>query len=303
MGKEEKVPDLSSVEGSIVVGVDGSRSARQALHWTALWASRTKTPVTLLAALGDPPTNGDGVNLAEEPDSGFQQQVRAMVEAQIDYVREEIKDVEVNYLDVWGEAARVLIEASRYALVLVLGTRGLGGWTGLMLGGVSDKVISHARGPVVVVPPHWKPARRGEPVMLGVDDPTHSGPAVAFAIRAARSLGTPLHVVHAWEVQKGWSALATTFGASHVRAAREQAQLRLDDVCAMVGQAAPEIQVVAQLMEGNPAAVLSQASEAARLLVMGTRGRGGWQGLVLGSRSRELAQSSACPVAIIRERS
>lgn len=297
------MPDLSSVAGSIVVGVDGSRSARHALHWTARWAAYTSTPVTLLAALGEPPTNGEGVNLAEEPDSGFRQQVRAMVEAEVDYVREEIKGVEVTYLDVWGEAAKVLIEASRHALVLVLGTRGLGGWTGLMLGGVSDKVIGHARGPVVVVPPHWKPARRGEPVMLGVDDPSHSGPAVAFAIQAARSLGTPLHVVHAWEVQKGWSTLATTFGASHVRAAREQAQRRLDDVCGMVGQAAPEVQVVARLVEGNPAVVLSQASETARLLVMGTRGRGGWQGLVLGSRSRELAQSSACPVAIIRERS
>lgn len=295
--------DLRSVAGSIVVGVDGSRSARHALHWTARWAALTSTPVTLLAALGEPPTSSEGANLAEEPDSGFREQVRAMVEAEVDYVREEIKGVEVTYLDVWGEAAKVLIEASRHAIVLVLGTRGLGGWTGLMLGGVSDKVIGHARGPVVVVPPHWKPVRRGEPVMLGVDDPVTSGPSVAFAIQAARALGTALHVVHAWEVQKGWSSLATTFGASHVRTAREQAQRRLDDVCAMIAQAAPEQEVVARLVEGRPAVVLAQASETARLLVMGTRGRGGWQGLVLGSRSRELAQSSACPVAIIRERS
>lgn len=297
------MPDLRSVAGTIVVGVDGSRTARHALHWTARWAAHTNTRVTLLAALGDPPTNGEGDNLADEPDSEFRQEVRAMVEAEVEYVREEVKGVEIAYLDVWGEAAKVLIEASRHALVLVLGTRGLGGWTGLLLGGVSDKVIGHARGPVVVVPPHWKPARRDEPVMLGVDDPGSAGPSVAFAIMATRALGTTLHAVHAWEVQKGWSALATTFGAGHVRSAAEQAQRRLDSVCAMVGQAAPEVQVVPRLIEGNPAVVLAEASETARMMVVGTRGRGGLQGLVLGSCSRRLAQTSACPVAIIRERS
>lgn len=294
--------DLSSVAGSIVVGVDGSRSARHALHWTARWATFTNTPVTLIAALGEPPTDSEGARLPDDPEAGFRQEVRAMVQAEVDYVRHEIKGVEVDYLDVWGEADRVLIEASRHALVVVMGSRGLGGWTGLMLGGVSDKVVSNARGPVVVVPPHWKPTRRGEPVTLAAEDPVSAVHSVEFAAQAARALGTPLHVVHAWQVKKRWSKLATTIGAGHVRSAQEQAQRRLDLVTRMVAAHDPELTVVARLVEGDPVVVLAEASETARLLVMGTRGRGGWQGLVLGSRSRELVQATACPVAVVRER-
>lgn len=294
--------DLSSVAGTIVVGVDGSRSARHALHWTGRWAAFTNTPVTVVAALGKPPV-GLEVDGGSGPVSKFREQVRIMVEGEIQRLRAEVPTVDVSYRDEWGDAAQVLIEATRHALGVVLGTRGLGGWAGLLLGTVSDKVISHAKGPVVVVPPHWKPVRRGEPVTLGVDDPATCGPAVSFAVRAAQALGTSLHVIHAWEVQKGWSHLATTFGAAHVRSVREAAEIRLETVCQMLAAQAPDLPVVEQLVEGDPAVVLSEASQGSRLLVMGTRGRGGWQGLLLGSRSRELAQSSACPVAIIRERS
>ncbi len=302
MAQEETVSDLRSVAGRIVVGVDGSRSARHALHWTARWAAFTNMPVTLVAALGKRPTEAEAER-GEAPDPQFQDQVRSMIEGEVAYVRDEIRGVDLTYLDVWGEAADVLIEASHHALVLVLGTRGLGGWTGMVLGGVSDKVISDAKGPVVVVPPRWKPVRRGEPVTLAADDPASAGPAVAFAIQAAQAIGTELHVVHAWEVQKRWSQLATTFGAGRVRSTKDHAAQRLEAVCKMVSEQAPDLHVEPRLVEGSPVAVLSQASETARLMVMGSRGRGSLLGLVFGSRGRELVQDSACPVAIIRDRS
>ncbi|MBK8434946.1 MAG: universal stress protein [Austwickia sp.] len=295
--------EVQSLAGTVVVGVDGSRSARQALQWAALWAAAAQLPVTAVAALGNRP---EVPSADPGPSADFGDEVRRMVEREIAAVMQTSPGVRLEYRGVWGEADTALIEASRYAEMLVVGTRGLGGWRGVLLGGVSDKVTSGARGTVVVVPPHGKLAVCGdEPVTLAVADPATAGPSLTFAVAAARTFSVPLQLVHAWQVDRRSAVLGTSWGARRVRAARLRAQHRLDEVARMARELAGSAQgptMSSRLVEATAAHALVQASEESCLVVTGTRGRAGWSGLLLGSRSRELAQEAACPVAIVRER-
>lgn len=140
----------------IVVGVDGSKGARMALGWAASEAHLRGATLDVVFAWGD-----IGVRLARE--GGWAKAVTTDMEKQAadDLVREELAAVlgdapqdEVHVITCAGEASEALIGASEEADLLVVGSRGTGGFQGLLLGSVSQKCIQHARCPVVVIPAH-----------------------------------------------------------------------------------------------------------------------------------------------------
>jgi nucleotide-binding universal stress UspA family protein len=197
-----------------------------------------------------------------------------------------------------GDPIGVLAEEARQAQLLVLGTRGLGGLSGLLAGSVAVALAAKAPAPVVVVRGE-QPAASG-PVVVGVDDSANSDAAIGFAFEAAAMRGAPLVAVHAWlehvtdaeaAEMVDWAALMAyqqTVVANRIAAWTEKY---------------PDVPVSAVVDHDAPARTLVEQSTGAQLLVVGSRGRANLTGLLLGSVSHAVVQRAHCPVAVVRPES
>ncbi len=137
----------------IVVGVDGSKTAELAVRWAAAEARRRGAGLELVAAW-EVPTSNYGFGLApitEDVVKGLMQAAEENLGAAIDVVRAEAGDVDVTTRVVEGQPAWALLDVSEDADLLVVGSRGLGGFRELLLGSVSQQCAHHARCPVVIV--------------------------------------------------------------------------------------------------------------------------------------------------------
>ena len=145
---------MEDVELRVVVGVDGSDSARLAVEWAAREARALQAPLEVLHAWTvPPPVYGDGPRVAERP---FFRDAEATLDGTIDWLRASGKELpELRPQLVAGNTVDALLDAGEHAALLVVGSRGRGGFAGLLLGSVSQAVLHHARCPVAIVPhPH-----------------------------------------------------------------------------------------------------------------------------------------------------
>ena len=294
---------MQDLTGSVVIGFDGSASAGAAVDWAAKEAYRRGAPLVVVYA-----TDVTGVLVGPENVSSWlashaEAVSRETVEAGVARARKTT--TEVTGISEVGGAARTLTHASESASLLVVGTRGHGHVAGGLLGSVAFAVTSHSSCPVVVV--------RGEsgrelgsdwPIMVAVDGSVTSDAAVEFAAGIAASSGAALHLVSVWQLHaaEAWSAsywAETDPGLSPVQAARAGAEELLESRRLMLERNHPQTPVQTFAVEGFTSHALTEASAAAGLLVMGSRGRGGLAGLVLGSCSRAMLHSSQCPVAVV----
>ncbi|GIF18825.1 nucleotide-binding universal stress UspA family protein [Actinoplanes tereljensis] len=196
-----------------------------------------------------------------------------------------------------GAPAPVLLGESRNAVLLVIGDRGLGGFGSLMLGSVALHTTAHAACPVLVVRGQ---ERATGPVVVGIDGSPGSELAVSFAVEEAARRKTGLTAVHAWDSfdargQKDALPLVYEPGALE----GEEHRL-LSEALAGWGQQYPEVAILQELVRGRPAAILIERSQNAQLLVIGSRGRGGFTGLMLGSVTQTVLHHAGCPVAVVR---
>ena len=281
----------------IVVGYDGSTHADEALAWAARAARRRHAPLRIVHVAR---TFLDGYVIADRP-SDLTAQVGGQVLADgIERLRAIDPDLEVTtQLEPQDSVAAVLTEASRNAGLLVVGSRGRGGFAGLLLGSVSVTVASHAHCPVVVV--RTNPATAGEPgrpVVVGVDGSPASVSAVDYAFDQASRWGLPLVAVHAWE-------LASLFGPVPPWMPEEVEEMRMAEKALLSESLAghmeryPDVNVTAMVHRGGPAHVILTAADDAELLVVGSRGLGGFRGLLLGSVSQAVLHHATCPVAVV----
>ncbi|MDG4759228.1 universal stress protein [Micromonospora sp. WMMD710] len=283
-------------DADILVGYDGSTDASTALNWALEEARHSGQPVRLayvfewLTVAG---WVGPGVAPGVWPDDTARRQVE-------DLVRKAAGDAAAANpgLTVTGEVydgppALVLQERSAEAGMLVLGSRGHGGFGGLLAGSTAVAVAAHAHCPVVVVRDGAVAATTDAPpgpVAVGVDGSEPSLVALGFAAERAAQRQVPLRVLHAWT--PGPNAEA---GVPDERASVEEA-------LEPWRRTFSELSISVDLVAGSPAAMLIEASRDARLVVVGTRGRGGLAGMLLGSVSQQLIQHAHCPVAVVRER-
>jgi nucleotide-binding universal stress UspA family protein len=290
----------------IVVGVDGSADGRAAVALAAREASRRHLPLRLVHGLVRPAPAiwfdyPAPLTDVEEP----QRQAEAMLAETAGEVRARYPGLEVSTAVGAGSAAGVLVEESQRASLVVVGTRGLGGFAGLLIGSVSTQVTAHAQSPVIVVrPPGADPdADTGAPVVVGVDGSTESTSALEFAFDTASTRGVPLVVVFVWQALPD-SNLGPINRWHYDRAeAESQARRMLAELLAGWQDKYPDVVVDRQAVYGfNPAETLIDASAEAALLVVGSRGRGGFAGLLLGSVSRALVHHSRCSVAVVHTR-
>lgn len=280
------------VNNPVVVGYDGSAGAAAALRWALDEAARLAAPLRLVYAVERPlrpapvpPMPGD-VDPATE-----HRHARSLLDRAVGEVSGAVPPVEVSGAVLDGPAVTVLCEQSRDARLVVVGSRGLGGFTGLFVGSVSLAVAAHADSPVVVV--RGGPVTAPGPVAVGVDESAREG-LVGFAMEEAAARGVGLLAVRAWTPPSApWPREA---------AEREDAERhRLSAALHAWSEKYPTVPVTTRLIDGDARHALAAVSGEVQLIVVGSRGRGGFEGLVLGSVSQFLLHHARCPVAVVRE--
>jgi nucleotide-binding universal stress UspA family protein len=202
--------------------------------------------------------------------------------------------------------AAALIAESRDADLVVVGHRGLGGFAGLLVGSVGVQTAAHASGPVVVVRDRGgdrdQPRETADHVVVGVDGSPRSSLAIDFAFSHAARRGLGVVAVHAYP-PSGLAASSDPRLVAYADDVRHDAQQRrLDEILSGYRNKYPDTPATAKMLPGTPAAVLIQESADTALTVVGSRGRGGFTGLLLGSTSQSLLHHATGPLAIVRAR-
>jgi nucleotide-binding universal stress UspA family protein len=279
----------------IVVGVDGSEQSRTAIDLGVREARLRGRPLRLVHAFVWPTMDVYiGPSPEGPPDGGLAAEADRLLADALAYAGD--REVAVTGEVVIGAPVPVLLDEAQRAELVVLGDRGLGGFTGLLVGSVAVQVAAHAPGPVLVA--RGTPREDG-PVVVGVD-PDAGDPAVEFAFAEAATRGAELVAVHAWSgrlAPDDETELPLIYDADDVQG--EQAR-RVEASIAPVRQQHPDVVVRPLVRPGRAARTLIEASESAQLVVVGARGRGGFAGLLLGSVSQAMLHHSRCPVAVVR---
>ncbi|MEV7808037.1 universal stress protein [Microbispora sp. NPDC088329] len=281
------------MSGPIIVGTDGSPAATAAVRWAADDAARRGCPLRFVSvvdhwAYGIPkfPTSGG------DPLTAHAERALSAAEA---VARERQPDVRISTEIIEGIPSRILRDKAKEAAEIVLGSRGLGGFAGIVVGSVSTHVAGHAPCPVVVVRPGWSGGR--QEIAVGVDDSPECEPALAYAFEQARAHGGGLRAVHAW--QSPVHPLAPEI-AYDVEEMREAGQRVTREKPAELRRRYPEVPVREEIVYGHPVDALVRASRGAGLLVVGSHGRGVLGSAMLGSVSRGVLHHAECPVAVVR---
>ena len=289
--------DEQRVGRSVLVGVDGSESSLQAVRWAAREASRRRAPLRLVAAVGwvdVPHQYGDsrtGPDLREVMLRQRGVHLTEAAQAAMDAVPGQEPEQEV----LEGFPIPRLVDESRAAQLVVIGDRGLGGVAGLLVGSVAFALAAQGGCPVVVV--RGRADATGGPVVVGIDGSPVSEAALAFAYEAAALRSAPLLAVHAW---RELFIDPVTLASLDWDAVEQEAQAELAERLAGWREKYPDVDVQRLVVRDRPARVLVEQSAQAQLVVVGSRGRGGAAGLVLGSVSHAVLHRADCPVVIVR---
>lgn len=290
------------VEG-VVVGFDGSPAAAVALDWGAEAAQAHGVPLTILTARPDAEADiialpdGAGAEIVE-PD------IAEMLAEAADHVRTSHPDLPVATLVQPESPVDGLLQASATAQMIVIGSRGLGGFEGLLVGSTAMNITPYAQCPVVVqyVPDEATTAARSaarhpNEVVVGFDGSHFSEDALVFALRHAAAAGLGVAVVF---VSKGSKEAEPVQIVTDDPDLSESLQEDLADAM-HIAKAHPDVPVTYFHGVGRPAGVLIHEASGSPLAVIGARGRGGFTQLLLGSVGLQMLLHAECPVAIVRD--
>lgn len=277
----------------IVVGVDGSSNAEVALRWALGEADLHGAELVAVMAwdyLNQRHADGsDRFDPSYGPDQA-REALHAAVRA-VEPPRPLVERVVLNL------PAQALIDVGADSDLLVTGARGLGGFKGLLLGSVSERVLEEAPCPVAVLREHDTWSADGA-VVVGTDGSAGATKALQWAAGEARARGASLHIVHALQLPPAPPLSAAPLaGAQAVDLL--QGAARGVVAAAQQDSAAAGLRVETHVLSsGAVQALLSFADEAA-LIVVGSRGAGRFQRAILGSTSRQLAHHAGCPIVVV----
>ena len=287
---------MSQVSGTIVVGVDGSESSIPALDWAADQAVLEHRALTLVHGLGNPPAGWNDVVIAL-PDQAYGA-IRADGQALIDEARARVAQrapaLEVREVLEFVDARSLLLDQSKEAATVVLGSRGRGPVRSMLLGSVAVTVARHASCPVVIHRPmRLDGPRRG--ILVADDGSVQSRPVLEFAYRQAELTKLPLTVMHCfWDIQ---SVTTVSYGDAGVD--REAERLELAETVAGLAEEHPDVEVNELVEHGLPETKVVLASDEMDLVVVGAHQGSRLHQLMFGSVSVQVLQHASCPVAVV----
>lgn len=282
----------------VVVGVDDRATSRVALDWAIDEASRHRVPLHILRACQVPPSSrvGPDEDTADRatPAALEEDVARAFALAPL---LEVVAETPV------AQPSVALVDASKKASCLVVGARGRGALAGAILGTTSLDVASRADCPVVVVRELPGPAATPPRVVVGADGSEGSAGAIGYAFAQAAERLVPLTVVHVAtpDVDGTHSALRLT-GSNLLALSQHEQALAAEEIAGW-SEKYPDVPVNRHVLRGHPIKALVDHSEGAELLVVGSRGRSGFAGMLLGSVSQGVLHHAHCPVAVVRRSS
>ena len=295
-------------EQVILVGVDGSPASLNALEWAVAQARQVGWRLHLVCAYAVP------TFAAASLDGGYaaldDTAIREGAQAVLDEAATRVSDrgVEVTSALETGDPAGVLVDLSKQVCLVVVGTRGRSGFAERVLGTVSSALPAHAHCPTVVVPLHEgdddednAPPLPITRIVVGVDGSDSAKVALNRAIEQAEVWDAELTAVVAVPIGAG----AGLLGWLPAAVDRENVLADVEEGLNVAVDRALEgrdLVVRRHALDGNGAALLSEFSTAVDLVVVGSRGRGGFAGMLLGSTSQQVLHHSACPVMVVPTR-
>ncbi|GGS55244.1 MULTISPECIES: universal stress protein [Actinokineospora] len=294
---------MSVNSAPVVVGADGSQSSLDAVAWAAREAAARETGLRVVHAFIWPKL-GVPLGPAEFGDStgGLRNEARRILVDAVGRAREAAPDIEIDTAMPETAPVPALLREAGSACMVVLGSRGLGGFSGLLLGSTAVQVAAHAPVPVVVVregDPDARTVARGD-VVVGVDGSRNSVDAIAFAFAEAQRLGTGVLAI---TVSPARIADPVATGVLLADDEDPVPALALAESMAGWAEKHPDVPVRRAVTHGHPARALTDIAAGATLLVVGSRGAGGFRGLLMGSVSQGVLHHATCPVAIVRAQS
>jgi nucleotide-binding universal stress UspA family protein len=268
----------------IVVGVDDSDESATVAAWAAREAVRAGRRLRVVHGFIWPLMRVPLGPSASGPGSGgLRADAERILADAAAAARAAAPTVELETELVTGAPTGVLIGESHQAAYVVVGYRGVRGFAGLLIGSVALQLAQYAASPVVVVRPDS--GEGSGHVVVGVDGSDAGGSALRFAAASAAERDAELIVVSAGQ-----------------DAADPTARRTVDACVAFARAHRPGIEVIGRVVTGHPAGALVEASKDADVLVVGSRGAGGFRGMLLGSVSQTVLHHARCPVAIVRRR-
>ncbi len=274
------------------VGHDGSDSASGAVRWAVTQATGRDVEITVIRTWQIPAID------FPLPVESIDEFAPSAVCPDIDVITASANDagVRLSQSILRGPATHVLLDESKGSELLIVGSRGLGGFRRLLLGSISSQCATHARVPTVVVPPAAVTDRPVRRIVVGLDGSEHSQRALAWAIDFAPE-PCEIVVVGAW--------MPSTFGyvavAQHYTDELQQARNHFNEILDAREADAGSTLFERRFAYADPATTLLEEAERADLLIVGQRGHSGLSAAILGSVSTHVLHHSPVPVVIVPE--
>jgi nucleotide-binding universal stress UspA family protein len=284
----------------IVVAVDGSPASNAAVVWAARDAATRSIPLTLFHAVVTPTSTWPPVPYPDSLLAALEDDCRRQLAHALKLAEEAMpsgRKVAIRKDFVYSSPALALIKLSDEAEMIVVGSSGRGLLARGLLGSVSSTVVRHASCPVAVIRDEDVPDPVAGPVLLGIDGSPASELATAIAFDQASRRGVDLVALHAWS-----DVAVLELPALDWEAVEAEAERSLAEALAGWKERYPDVTVRRLLVRDLPAQQLIEQSKSiqAQLVVVGSHGRGGLTGLILGSVSNTVLHSVRVPVIVAR---
>lgn len=288
-------------DNAVVVGIGNSDRDAECLDWAGNSAMRSGSPLHILHAhdlsaelAAIDPVAGNSISLGPEGDIGN----ASVLDETVAEAKARWPELSVTGSQPFARPEQALIDASQNARLIVVGAARTTAIQRL-IARPSLAAAMHAACPVVLVPLGSR-ANADGPVVVAVDGSSHSAAAADRAFWIAQLRKVPLIAITTWNVEVVDGMVVTTPGTDAWNATEAKYRAVIDPIIDPLRERYPDVDATVEVLRGPAPRVIAERSADAGLVVMGTRGRGGFKGMLLGSVSQHVVETATSPVMLVR---